>query len=106
MAVKSNRRNCKTNANSIFYLCGEYVLTKQRNNITSFVKSVYNAYFGVPLGDHDKLRASQIVCRSCVEGSRNWENGKRSSMTFEIPMIWREPQNHSLIFLFSKYLRF
>jgi hypothetical protein len=67
---------------------------KQRNNITNFVKNVYQEYFGIHLGDQNKSWAPHIACRSCVESLRNWKQGKRLSMPFAVPMVWREPKNH------------
>ncbi|KAJ4447519.1 hypothetical protein ANN_09526 [Periplaneta americana] len=46
------------------------------------------------LGDQDKSWCPHKVCRSCVEELRSWKNGKRKSLPFGIPMIWREPTNH------------
>ncbi|BET01804.1 Hypothetical protein NTJ_14621 [Nesidiocoris tenuis] len=45
-------------------------------------------------GDQDKPWAPHRVCHTCVEQLRSWSKGKRPSMPFAIPMVWREPQNH------------
>jgi hypothetical protein len=68
---------------------------KHQRNITDFVKKVYYAYFGVKLGDQNKSWAPHKVCISCVEDLRKWLNGTKKSFRFGIPMIWREPKNHS-----------
>ena len=52
------------------YICGSYVIGKQRQDINSFVRNVYYAYFGIRLGDEDKSWAPHKVCRTCVEGLR------------------------------------
>jgi hypothetical protein len=31
----------------------------------------------------------------CVEELRQWTKGEKKSLPFAIPMIWREPGNHS-----------
>jgi len=87
-------RGCKNKSNLFCYICGEYVIMKQRNNITNFVKNVYQEYFGIHLGDQNKSWAPHIACRSCVESLRNWKQGKRLSMPFAVLMVWREPKNH------------
>ena len=46
---------------------------------------------GIKLGDQDKTWALHKVCRSCIESLRRWSNGKRKSLAFVIPMVWREP---------------
>jgi hypothetical protein len=88
------RRGCKNDADVFCYICGSFVITKQRQNITSFVKQVYYAYFGVKLGDQDKSWAPHTVCRYCVESLRLWSRGRKKAMSFAIPMVWREPKNH------------
>lgn len=93
MAARSSR-SCINDANIFCYICGTYVILKQRQNITTFVKRAYHAYFGVRLGDQDKGWAPHTVCRTCVEALRHWSKGRKASMPFAIPMIWREPLNH------------
>ncbi|KAI6647755.1 hypothetical protein LOD99_8596 [Oopsacas minuta] len=68
--------------------------SEQTTTITGFVKKEYLGYFGVILGDQDKTWAPHTVFRSSVENLRQWTKGIRKSLSFGIPMIWREPQNH------------
>ncbi|KAG7160044.1 hypothetical protein Hamer_G017501, partial [Homarus americanus] len=42
-------RGCLNNPNVFCYICGCFVLQKQRQEITAFVKNAYFAYFGVKL---------------------------------------------------------
>lgn len=79
---------------SFCYICGEYTLEQNRKNITDFVKQSYKAYFGIKLGDQDKSWAPHKVCKQCVESLRQWTTGKRKSMSFGVPMVWREQRNH------------
>lgn len=88
-------RGCKKSADSFCYICGELMVSRQKRNITSFVRQVYLAYFGVKLGDQDKTWAPHYVCYTCVEGLRRWSKGEQHAFRFGVPMIWREPQNHT-----------
>lgn len=88
-------RGCKNSANSFCYICGEFVIKKHQRNITDFVKKVYLAYFGTRLGDQDKSWAPHKVCYVCVEDLRKWSKKEKKTFKFAIPMIWREPTNHS-----------
>ncbi|GFS62727.1 uncharacterized protein TNCV_3201771 [Trichonephila clavipes] len=45
--------------------------------------------------DQDKSWAPHVVCSVCVEELRQWFQLKKKSFRFAVPMIWREPQNHS-----------
>ena len=76
------------------YICGSLTLKSRRQNITTFVKKAYFAYFGVKLGDQDKAFAPHYVCHSCVAGLRKWTLGKQKSLPFGVPMVWREQVNH------------
>lgn len=88
-------RGCVTSPDCFCYICGTYVVKKQQRNISDFVKKVYFDYFGMNLGNQDKPWAPHKVCSICVEELRQWSQGKKQSFRFGIPMVWREPKNHS-----------
>jgi len=46
------------------------------------------------VGDQDKNWAPHICCSTCVNRVTDWAKGSRH-MIFAIPMVWREPQDHS-----------
>ena len=62
--------------------------------IDDLADNLYHAYFGMKLGDHDQSWTPHIVCKTCLEHSRQWENDKRNSLRFSVLVIWLEPQNH------------
>jgi len=39
--------------------------------------------------------ARHIVCQSCAIRLGGWINRKGMAMPFAVPMVWREPSNHS-----------
>ena len=88
-------RGCVNSSENFCYICGEFVVIKQQRNITNFVEKVYFAYFGVKRGDQDKSWGPHGVGLGCVEGLRMWSKGKVKFFRFGVPMIWREPRNHS-----------
>jgi hypothetical protein len=45
--------------------------------------------------DQDKKWVPQICCLTCVKHLTGWAEGFRH-MNLAIPMVWREPQDHSL----------
>ena len=65
--ISPSRRKCKFDPNVFCYICGPFTVSKQRQEITDFVKKAYLAYFGVKVGDQDKNWAPHQVCRTCVE---------------------------------------
>jgi hypothetical protein len=71
------------------------MIKKHQKNITGFIRKVYYAYFGVKLGDQDRSWAPHKICYVCVEGRRKWSKGKKKAFRFGVPMIWREPKNHT-----------
>ena len=89
-----NTRQCKNSPDSFCYICGSFLVKKQKQNITETVKKLYNEYFMMKLGDQDKVWAPHVVCRTCVEALRNWKKEKKASLPFGIPMVWREQKNH------------
>ena len=93
MALRS--RSCKNHPDSFCYICSEFKITDARNRVTEFIQKAYHACFGVQPGDQDKPWAPHVVCENCVEHLRQWTQGSRKALTFAIPMIWREPKNHT-----------
>ena len=92
-SISAGRRRCKLHPDVFCYISGCFTVPKQRQNITDFVKKAYLAYFGIKLGDQDKFWAPPKVCKTCIENLRQCIMGKRKSLSFGIPMIWREPAN-------------
>jgi len=52
-------------------------------------------YFGCKIGDQDKSWAPHVCCRKCATNLSQWLNGKIHAMPFAVPMVWREPSNHT-----------
>ena len=90
----SSRRSCLNHPDIFCYICGSYASKEQRKPISAFVKRAYFTYFGVRVEDQDKQWAPHIACKTCVEHLRQWINGKRRSLQYGVPMVWREPKNH------------
>ena len=88
-------RNCKNSPDHFCYICGKYTLTSQRRNMTTQIQHAYHCDFGCKIGDQDKIWAPHICCVSCQSSLSQWLNGKKNSMSFAVPMIWREPKNHT-----------
>ena len=89
-----DRRSCLNSADCFCYICGKYTPTDQRKNLTHRVKVAYHLYFGCKVGDQDKRWSPHVCCAVCYSGLTQWLNGKHTSMSFGVPMVWREPQNH------------
>ena len=87
-------RKCKSHPHRFSYICGNVILPGRVAKITAFVKKAYHCYFGVKLGDQDKAFAPHVSCKTCVENLRDWENEKRNSMPFAVPMMWRDGKDH------------
>ena len=89
-----SRRVCINHPDSFCYVCGKFTPKDQRNKLTKQLKNAYKLYFGCKVGDQDKLWAPHVCCKNCYIALTQWLNGKRKSMPFAVPMIWREPTNH------------
>ena len=87
-------RRCVNLPDEFCYVCGEYIIKGDERNITNQVKKLYFAYFGVKLGDQDKSWAPNKVCLQCLRDLGLWF-AKKEALKFGIPMVWREPSNHS-----------
>ena len=87
--MSSKRKGCVNGPNIFCYICGGFVSSVQRQNITPFVKNFYYAYFGIKLRDP---RQSMSPTESV--SLRQWSTGTQKSLAFGIPMVWRELKGH------------
>jgi hypothetical protein len=92
-------RGCLNSPDNFCYICGDFVIKKQHR----VCKKVYYTYFGVKLGDQGKSWVPHKVCSVCAEELRQWSKGKKKSFHFGVPMIRREPRNHSDDCYFCSY---
>ncbi len=77
------------------YICGKFAITSQRRPISDRIKYSYSLYFGFEINHQDEDWAPNIVCNTCEANLSMWLRGRRPAMPFGVPMVWREPQNHS-----------
>ena len=90
------RRKCLNDPDRFCYICGEFTPESLKKPITKQLRVNYKGYFKCPLGDQDKKWAPHIACRPCVSHLSAWMHGSRSSgMPFAVPVVWREPTDHS-----------
>lgn len=87
-------RKCVTHPDSFCYICGEVTFKKQRRTFTPLIRSCYEMYFSCKIGDQDKNWAPHYCCVTCATRLTGWLKGKRP-MKFAIPVIWREPRDHT-----------
>ena len=90
----AERRSCVNDPDIFCYIRGQFTTKAQRRRITPLVKNIYHAYVGMKLGDQDKKWARHITCGSCNQNLTQHIKGKRH-LPFAIPMIWREPRDHT-----------
>ena len=93
--MASRSRSCKNHPDSFSYICGEFKITDERNHVTEFFQKAHHAYLGIQLGDQVKLEVPHVVCKTCVKQLRQWTKSSRKTLKFGIPLIWREPKNHT-----------
>lgn len=88
-------RFCKNKADAFCYICGEFIVKGRQRRMTPLLCEAYEKYFGCKVGDHGRPWAPQFCCLNCFTNLLGWMNGSRKSMPFAIPMVWREPSDHS-----------
>jgi len=88
-------RTCVNSPDNFCYVCGEVTFSSQKRTITAMVKKGCHLYFGCKIGDQNKSWAPRVCCNTCATNLRQWLNRKRKSIPFAVPMIWREPTDHT-----------
>ena len=51
----------------------------------------YHAYFGMPVGDHDKRWAPQVICEYCRHTLEGWLIAEKKAMRFATPRTFQSP---------------
>eukprot|EP00096_Caligus_rogercresseyi_P000087 TRINITY_DN1019_c0_g3_i3.p1 TRINITY_DN1019_c0_g3~~TRINITY_DN1019_c0_g3_i3.p1 ORF type:complete len:226 (-),score=-22.57 TRINITY_DN1019_c0_g3_i3:8-685(-) len=90
-------RMCKYSCDSFCYVCGHFIPLKAKKHSLNgcfTAKQAYHAYFGMQVGQQDKVWAPKVLCSTCRRNLEGWYKGEKRSMPFAIPRIWREPRNH------------
>lgn len=92
--MDSNLR-CRVHPDKFCFVCGQYMLEKDKKTITSLLAEAYIGYFGRTLENHQPW-APSYVCKTCYDNLRQWKMGKRPSMPFAQPMLWNNSTNHPI----------
>ena len=85
-------KECRNTPDNFCYICGQQTLSAQGCSLTPYFCRAHYLYFGCKVGDKGKTLAPQMSCNTCTTKLRLWANGKRQSMGFAVPVIWREPK--------------
>ena len=93
--IMASSRMCKNSSDSFCYICGQFMMSSMRKTMSSKLKVAYHLYFGCQVGDQNKSWAPHYCCTQCYTSLTQWLNGKRKSMPFAVPMVWREQKNHT-----------
>ena len=91
---------CKNNPDRFCYICGKVVFLNRQAKIPDFVKKAHWDYFVVKQVDQNKPFAPHVCWKTFMENLEDWKNGKRKSMPFAIPMVWKGRKDHITNFYF------
>ena len=69
---------------------GEMTASKYRRKITNRIMKPYLAYFGCVVRDQDKNCATHVCCLDCSNRLNKWFAGGKPTLSFAVPMVWRE----------------
>jgi hypothetical protein len=92
--ARNMSRSRQNKPNSFCYICGEVVLKSQTKPLSQLVRKAYELYFGCEVGHEDKVLAPKVCCSSCSRTLAGRLKGTHKSVTFAVPMVWREPRDH------------
>ena len=95
--------SCLNEANNFCYICGSVTTANRRVKVSKLLEIAYSCYFRCEIGDQDKWWAPHYVCRNCYANLTQWlKNGSRH-LTFGVPMVWREPTDHTTDCYFCEF---
>lgn len=86
--------NCPENINLFCYVCGKRAFSTNTALLTEQVERAFKLYF-----DSEIIRgvswAPDKICKTCYNALNMWIQGKRSSLSFGVPMILTDPGEHN-----------
>lgn len=93
--MESSRRvfNCKSSPDHFCYVCGLLTVATDRRPVNDTIRAAYFDYFNIHL-NQDRKFVPNFICGSCRIGLHRWTRDE-GRLQFGIPMIWREPKNHT-----------
>lgn len=81
---------CENDPDEFCYVCGKYVIQKNKHIFTDSHQQKYEQYFGMAPENLDQQWAPSFICQHC----EIIFNLQRKS-TFGVPMIWKAPKCHA-----------
>lgn len=79
---------CENFVDTFCYLCGRFTSKKNQRNIDFNTIVNYEAYFDMPLIDHEKSWAPSKICLQCKARLLDWKRKKVVKIEFNKPMEW------------------
>lgn len=83
MSKEARVFTCKNHPDKFCYVCGEFIITKQRNNITNVLQEAYFQYFGFAAAHLNKKWTPSVVCNSCKLTLNSWASGAKKYALLE-----------------------
>jgi len=85
---------CKNDPNIFCYVCGEFVVKKNRRKINDKVKSMYEECFGSKILGETIEWVPNCICEACCIMFTRWlQNKDKSKLLFSVPVRWSKPQS-------------
>ena len=85
---------CVDSADNFCYICGGDVSKEKKGHHRDSEKGV-SSVFRTQDRRPRKVLCPHICCRKCAIFLSQWLNGKSHAMPFAVPVLWREPNNHT-----------
>ena len=85
------------NSNVFWYICGGYVIARQGKDISTFVRNLYciYSYFDIRFCDLDRSWEPRMICLYFWGTKIVGKWCEKTLMNLAIPMVWKEPENHT-----------
>lgn len=83
---------CSEKKDSFCFVCGK--IGNPMKKISKNVAKAYKSYFGINVLENVSCAPSNC-CPPCFIALIDWYNGKRRSLSFGRPMIWKNPGLHN-----------
>lgn len=68
--------SCVNDPNAFCFICGEFVIPKNRRSFSDILKRKYEACYGISVKKFNKILSPESLCSYCVSCLHKWEKRK------------------------------
>lgn len=75
MSKRRRTFKCANDPDNFCYICGKYIIAKNRRTFNKLIEENYLQYFGIRVENLNEPWTPGILCRLCYDNLARWGSG-------------------------------